>query len=95
MQKPNGTEEHGNNPEDPSVLEERDLSPLWESTIPTAGVSWVMPATDACRVPRPLGMEAWLVSMVMYRPAASMVPSPEMMKAPSICESSLTVSRIS
>ena len=27
---------HGNNPEDPSVLEERDLSPALESTIPTA-----------------------------------------------------------
>ncbi len=76
-------------------LKSEIFPPLWESTIPTAGVSRVIPATEACRVPRPFGIEARLVSMVMYRPAASMIPSPEMTKAPSIWESSLTVSRIS
>jgi hypothetical protein len=39
--------------------------PLWETTIPTAPVTWVMPAIEECRVPSPLGIPTVLVSMVM------------------------------
>jgi len=39
--------------------------PLWETTIPTAAVAWVIPATEECRVPSPFWIPTMLVSMVM------------------------------
>ena len=39
--------------------------PLWETTIPTAPVAWVMPAIEECLVPRPFWIPTELVSMAL------------------------------
>ena len=66
--------------------------PLWETTIPTARVTLVIAATELCRVPMPFGSVTLLESTVMYRPEASMNPSPVITKAPSSWANSLIFS---